>query len=156
MRTMTREEPGGRVVDAGGRVDGRVRVGLEAGRADGTGFLRRERDRNHEPDRPERHARLRDDGAAPVLRERDQDGESRGHEADEREERGEAGVPRGRDRTRGLGDLLIDLEQVSVGRARPKPRQIPGPMRAPWLAMSRPRRCGEVTRTYPSCPPSGR
>ena len=50
-----------------------------------------------------------------AIAERDQDGESRGHEADEREERGEAGVPGGRDRTCGLGDLLIDLEQVSVG-----------------------------------------
>jgi hypothetical protein len=80
-----------------------------------SGFLRRERDRDQEPDHPEGHAQLRDDGAAPILRERDQDGESGGHEADESEERGQAGVPRGRDRTRGLGDLLIDLEQVPIG-----------------------------------------
>ena len=52
------------------------------------GFQRGERDRHREPDDPERHADLRDEGSAPILRDREQHGENRGDEAHEREERG--------------------------------------------------------------------
>ena len=151
------EEPGRRVVDARGRVRGCVRVGLEIGGAAGADFLGGERNRDQRARSP--RSAMHDWGmAGPPPSSGSETRTARAAvtrptKARNAASRAYRGVAVGRVVS---AACLIDLEQVSRRPRWPKPRQIPGPIRAPYLQVSRPPRRGEVTRTYPWCPPSGR